>query len=1044
MLPVQDDVKSIFGRALEIESAAQRAAYLDEACRHEADLRAEVEALLDKLQEAGQFMAEPAAAALSDLTGAYESPVEEGGFGVVYVAEQETPVRRKVALKIIKPGMDSAQVIARFEAERQALAIMDHPNIAKVLDGGTIPFSIGDCRISIEKQSADEQSTVENQKSKIKNLGRPYFVMELFRGAPITEYCDVNKLAPRQRLELFVSVCHAIQHAHQKGIIHRDIKPSNVLVAVCDDKPVVKVIDFGVAKAIGQQLTEATLHTSLGAVVGTLQYMSPEQAGFNHQDIDTRSDIYGLGVVLYELLTGTTPLEQKRVKEKGVLEALRIIREEETPCPSARLSTVEQLPSISAQRQTEPGKLRKLVRGELDWIVMKALEKDRDRRYETASGLAMDLQRYLADEPVQACPPSLGYRLRKFARRNKRGLVTAALLGVMLLISVGVVAGSLAWVARDRTAQQAEMEREIDGLLGQVTLLREHGNWSEARAVLERADRLATQASSASQRQRVRRFSTDLDMAARLEEIGLWPVTGTPGNQPMPWDKARLAYAAAFRDYGIDIADLEPATAAERIRDSAISEHLLAGLDEWTWNHSFARLGPAAAWTVFSMVPRGKASQRTQELETTQKEVADVPSERLRAVANLADRDAWRCRIRLLPRGKGGRHAVEDLAGNAAAAALAPATALLLARALYDVGARDKALEIVTLAHQREPTDLRLLYELACITQWRANRDPAQLEKSAGFIRAGLALRPQSPSLHFLLGDHLKTAGHLDQAIAEFRKAMELAPNNNRPCFELGLAFAKKGARMDAISAFTRAIELNPEWHEPHGERGRLCAELGRWDQAAADYERVAALRPWHPELWCEHGSLLILTGKRQSYCQLSRRVVDSVRRGNLAMVAAGKSKNARTAYLAARTAVLAPNDLDDATRIVKLAEQPVAAYPKAAHYLHTLGMAHLRAGEFDTAIRRLRESGEIKPDWAANVVNWLGLAMAHHKTGQTAEARQLWQKATVWIDQAVAISPEPSLASIPGLHPHDWLACHVLRREAESLLSVEKKQNGR
>src|SRR6202521_317818 len=294
-----------------------------------------------------------------------------------------------VALKIIKAGMDSKQVLARFEAERQALALMDHPNIAKVFDGGAT------------------------------EAGRPYFVMELVKGVPITTYCDEHKLTPRQRLELFVPVCQAVQHAHQKGIIHRDLKPSNVLVALYDGKPVPKAIGFGVAKATGRRLTDKTLFTAFGAVVGTLEYMSPEQAEVNQLDIDTRSDVYSLGVLLYELLAGSPPFTRKELEKAGMLEMLRVIREQEPSKPSTKLSSSDALPTLSANRGTEPAKLTRLVRGELDWIVMKCLEKDRNRRYETANGFAADVQRYLADEPVLAGPPSAWYRCRKFARRNR-------------------------------------------------------------------------------------------------------------------------------------------------------------------------------------------------------------------------------------------------------------------------------------------------------------------------------------------------------------------------------------------------------------------------------------------------------------------------------------------------------------------------------------------------------------------------------------------------------------------------------------------------
>ena len=354
--------------------------------------------------------------------------IGEGGFGVVFVAEQTQPVRRRVALKILKPGMDSRPIVARFEAERQALAIMDHPNIAKVHDGGATPS------------------------------GRPYFVLELVKGVPITEFCDQNQLTLRQRLELFVPVCQAVQHAHQKGIIHRDLKPANILVTVHDTTPVVKVIDFGVAKAVGSAaggLTDKTLFTGFAQMIGTPLYMSPEQAGQNGLDIDTRSDIYSLGVLLYELLTGTMPFTKERFQRADYEEIRRIIREEEPPRPSTRLSdSKDSLASISASRQTEPAKLTKLVRGELDWIVMKALEKDRNRRYETASGLARDIERYLHDELVEARPPSSAYRLRKFVKRHKAPVIAAVL--VLLALVFGIAGTTYGLIRAEVQRKKAE------------------------------------------------------------------------------------------------------------------------------------------------------------------------------------------------------------------------------------------------------------------------------------------------------------------------------------------------------------------------------------------------------------------------------------------------------------------------------------------------------------------------------------------------------------------------------------------------------------
>jgi serine/threonine protein kinase/Tfp pilus assembly protein PilF len=381
------------------------------------------------------------------LIGPYKllEAIGEGGMGSVWMAQQTEPVKRLVAVKLIKAGMDSKQVIARFEAERQALALMDHANIAKVLDAGTVGAE------PRPKGSAEPHPLPVGRGS-----ARPYFVMELVKGVPITSYCDEHHLTPRQRLELFVPICQAVQHAHQKGIIHRDLKPSNVLVALYDGKPVPKVIDFGVAKAAGQSLTDKTLVTGFGSIVGTLEYMSPEQAEVNQLDIDTRSDIYSLGVLLYELLTGSPPFTRKELEKGGMLEMLRVIREQEPTRPSTKLSTAEGLPTLAANRGTEPAKLTRLVRGELDWMVMKALEKDRSRRYETANAFAMDVQRYLADEQVLACPPSAGYRLRKFARRNRRPVLAAS------LVFLGLVAGVIgtAWQAlRAEQARKAEANR---------------------------------------------------------------------------------------------------------------------------------------------------------------------------------------------------------------------------------------------------------------------------------------------------------------------------------------------------------------------------------------------------------------------------------------------------------------------------------------------------------------------------------------------------------------------------------------------------------
>jgi serine/threonine protein kinase/Flp pilus assembly protein TadD len=752
------DIKSIFGKALELSSASERAAYMDEACHGDARLRAEVESLLQARLDAGGFLAgaaaEPATtleAPIIERPGALVGPyklmeqIGEGGMGLVFVAEQQRPVRRKVALKVIKPGLDTRQVVARFEAERQALALMDHPNIAKVLDGG---------------ETAS---------------GRPYFVMELVKGAPITAYCDQHRLTTRERLELFLPVCEAVQHAHQKGIIHRDIKPSNVLVASHDGKPVVRLIDFGVAKALGQQLTDKSIYTQLAQMVGTPLYMSPEQAGQSSLDIDTRSDIYSLGVLLYEFLTGTTPFDKARLHTVSYEEVWRIIREEEPVRPSLRISTLgAAAATVSASRQTDPKQLSRLIRGELDWIVMKALEKDRNRRYDSASAFAADVNRYLADEPVQACPPTVGYRLRKFVRRNKSVLAAAGLALCFFVLS----GGGVGWVARDWAARELAVNEVVTGLLQQADELQETGNWPESLAVVKRADAALTgNRADGGLERRVREQLANLLLVQRLDDIRLRRSQGVDYQSDN--EAADREYAEAFREHGIDVEKLSPALAAEAIRARAgITVALAVALDDWGYVRSC----------------RGDM-------------VGDAA---LTEVALAADPDPFRRRLREAVMRREWK-ALEQLAAAEDLVRQPPTSLLLLGGYVQKVGL-EHGLRVLRKARQEYPGDFWINYYLGGVLL--ANNGDRQ--EAVSCLQAAVAIRPQSSAAYSSLGLALEANGHWDEVIACYHKAIKYQPDRVLPHVQLGRALRENGQPGEAVASYRRALALKPDSAAAH------------------------------------------------------------------------------------------------------------------------------------------------------------------------------------------------------------------------------------
>jgi serine/threonine protein kinase/tetratricopeptide (TPR) repeat protein len=906
------DNEAIFHAARDIPDPDRRREYVTKACGADETRIAHVEALLAAADAPDSLLDRPAGsndAATIDqptaespgaLIGPYKllEQIGEGGMGTVWMAEQKEPIQRRVAVKVIKAGTDSKQVLARFEAERQALALMDHPNIARVLDAGTI---------GSERDAPARAALVGASRS-----GRPYFVMELVKGTPITKYCDDKHLSVRERLELFGDVCRAVQHAHQKGIIHRDLKPSNILIAPFDGKPVVKVIDFGVAKATGRRLTEVTLFTGFGAVVGTPEYMSPEQAESNNQDIDTRSDIYSLGVLLYELLTGSTPLTPKRVKEAALLEVLRVIREEEPPRPSTRLCSTEELPSVAAQRHTEPAKLTKLVRGELDWIVMKALEKDRSRRYETANGFAMDVQRYLADEPVQACPPSARYRFRKFAQRHKVGLTVAGSVMFFLLL-LGVGAG---WIVRDRAAREAETERRGDIALQDAARLRDEKRWFEARSSAQRVDSLLPAGEGhADLRHRLRDLLTDLDMVDRLERIRI--DQSMLGNDEW-WDHvgADAAYEAAFREFGIDVPTLDRALAGERIQTSAIREQLVAGLDDWAW-----------------LIPRKNTARREQ----------------VRTVAGLADPDEWRARFRD-PSVQRNRKVLEDLAARPEVATLPPSTVVLLGRALRDVGASSRAVEVLAAAQLRTPADFWLNVELAFLLRWHA--EPRRYDEAAGYCRVALALRPDSVGVWVSLGNCLRTPAHLDEAVACYHKAIDLLPNYADAYNALGYAMSMKGDLTEAIRLYQHSLRLNPKAANVHINLARAHQQALDQAHAIAEMQEAIRLSPTHFRAQQELAFLL------------------------------GTAKDPRHR---------------DPARALEAANKAIKSAPKDGDCLLALGIARYRTKDWEGAIAALGEADKRWP--SGNPYVWIFLSMAYWRHHDSELARATYDRAVRWIE---------------------------------------------
>jgi serine/threonine protein kinase/tetratricopeptide (TPR) repeat protein len=1084
--------EEIFNEAISLSGPQERAAFLERACAGNPALRASVDALLEANVGASGFLNAPAPglAATLNVTAIRESPgaiigcykllqqLGEGGMGVVFMAEQQEPIRRRVALKIIKPGMDTRQVIARFEAERQALAVMDHPNIARVLDAGTT------------------------------ESGRPFFVMELVRGVPITQYCDERRLTPEQRLELFVPICQAVQHAHQKGIIHRDIKPSNVLIAEYDEKPSAKIIDFGVAKAIGERLTEKSLFTQFGQVVGTVEYMSPEQAKLNELDIDTRTDVYSLGVLLYELLAGSPPFTKMDLEKAGMLEMLRVIREQEPSKPSTKLSTAAGLPTLAANRGTEPAKLTKLVRGELDWIVMKALEKDRNRRYETANGFAMDVQRYLAEQPVTARPPTTSYLLRKFVRRNKATVVMAAVVAGLLVVATAISMGLAFWaLSAQRLADDRFREADAARHAARQEAVRAKTEAAKAVAISDflRSDLLGQAFLPIYNRYleppSELRLVTVLNRAAEklegrfadqpLVEAALQHTIGTAyGNDPRAIAAFRRAALLRNTHLGPEHPDTLESLAclAYRTDDVGLSQRVLDTRYRLLGEENRATLNSRFLLAILSRehgqeeravsllrenlaIERrvyGDDDDQTHWTRHTLADTLEVAAENGHAKVSDVEIEGLYRRALGTYRGKLTTSSRSEIAFR-------------FGRFLRSRGRFDEAEAVLREAYDQlakmsgSPPDyvatiageLEQLYRI-----WNKPEQEAQWQRKrmAGVLMGNRLADSSDEVAYRTLADLFAATGQIALAEKAFRAAIELsessAPNESSWATHHNFGDLLRGQNRfgEAEREYRESIRLNRKWPYSYGHLGdMLCFNVGDYRGALPVIQEATRLQPSFARWWYVLGSARAFGGQWPEAAAAYRKsaeldpkddfgairfAIASLHIGDqkgyqlgceMMLKRFADTKNPITADTVARICLLSSTGADVCRQAIVLANQNLEGAEKHDKYpwfLATKALADHRDGRHTDAVRTLRGITTGEGNLAAIVHAERSMALLD--LGETAQARAELAKAQkILADQL----PNPERGQAFGDDWHNWLQPVILCREAEGRLIASSRK---